>query len=790
MVVPITRNGQVVAVMGVGNKDSEYTDLDLDVLTQFADFIWEINERSIAELRFKGLFNTTADGVMIIDGQTNICEVNDRYCEMSGYAQDEIVGMKIEDVEAKMSADEIQARLQSLLQTGSARMESRHRRKDGTLFDVDISVTLLQLEPLSVVSFLRDITDQKESERVLRDNQARFEGLSDASFESIFFSDKGKCIDQNLAAERMFGYTREEAIGRMGTEWIAPDDRDTVMNNMMSNTEEPYEVMALRKDGSTFPCEIQARTTTYQDRTVRITALRDISPRRVAEQARRESEEKLRSVIEQSNDAIYIYWNGRIDLINERFCEMTGVSADEAMATSFELFSMVDTNGNPDLESIVHGPRSLTAEPENHEFVLVQPDGTQTHVTASVKGIQYQNDEALLIVLRDITIQKELEEQFRQSQKMESIGLLAGGIAHDFNNLLSPIIGNAELALLNLSTEDEHYQEFIDIYSAAGKAKELVRQLLAFSRKQTLDFAALDINTLITNLEKILRRTIREDIDIEFTFVHDSPCIRADASQMEQVLLNLCINAQDAMPAGGMINILTEIVHLSEEDTLGCPGLIPGKHVQLSVIDTGHGMDSDTINRVFDPFFTTKEVGKGTGLGLSTVHGIVEQHRGYIAVDSQVGSGTTFSIYFPFSCDESETIVEQPASPTKQFEGKSVLLVEDQQDVRKVVRRILTELGLDVVSTGDPLEIIKRVEDGELNPDLLFTDVIMPKMNGRQLYEKLSLFKPGLRVIFVSGYSQDVINEKGVDTREMTALQKPFTMKSISDALSRVFSEW
>ncbi len=374
----------------------------------------------------------------------------------------------------------------------------------------------------------------------------------------------------------------------------------------------------------------------------------------------------------------------------------------------------------------------------------------------------------------DVTERHTLESQFRQAQKMEAVGRLAGGVAHDFNNVLTAINGYSDLLLEDLDHDDPKRQDVEEIRAAAQRAAALTRQLLAFSRKQVLQSRVLDLNTVVRTLDKMLQRLIGEDVKLEVSLAADLEAVRADPGQIEQVILNLAVNSRDAMPNGGRLTIETASVDLDEAYARDHAGVSPGRYVMLAVSDTGVGMDAETQSHIFEPFYTTKEQGKGTGLGLSTVYGIVKQSGVYVWVSSKPGRGTTFNIYLPRVDEPVETQEPPPLSPSL-FGRETVLLAEDDASVRQVVSEVLMQKGYDVLRTPDGRTALEmaRAQEGEIQ--LLITDMVMPGMTGRELADALKAERPGLRVLYMSGYTGDAVVRHGVLEEGMPYLQKPFT---------------
>ena len=419
-----------------------------------------------------------------------------------------------------------------------------------------------------------------------------------------------------------------------------------------------------------------------------------------------------------------------------------------------------------------------------YETFGLRKDGTHINIEVSAKDCLYEGAPARLAAVRDITERKTLEEQLRQSQKMEAVGQLAGGVAHDFNNLLTAITGYSDLAIRRLKAEDPLRHHIEEIKKAGERAAALTRQLLAFSRKQVLQPKVFNINAVVSEMEKMLRRLIGEDMEFRTALASDLGSIKADPGQIEQVLLNLCVNARDAMPGGGKLTIETSNVYLDEEYASRHVGVGSGDYVMLAVSDTGCGMNDETLAHIFEPFFTTKEMGKGTGLGLSTVYGIVQQSGGNVWVYSEVGRGTTFKVYLPRVGEAAEECAAASETSALPAGAEKILLVEDDEMVRLVAREIISSGGYTVLEADGLSEALRHCAE---NADiaLLLTDVVMPQLNGKELAERLSALLPGMRVLFMSGYTETVVHD-GVLDRGLNFIQKPFTPYSLLRKLREV----
>jgi signal transduction histidine kinase len=465
-----------------------------------------------------------------------------------------------------------------------------------------------------------------------------------------------------------------------------------------------------------------------------------------AELAMSESEERLRLIFDHVSDALFIADDaGRIIDANPAACALS----------------------SQPLETI----RALTMAEVLPES---SPQGQSDHRVLDVRSTAFAPG-VLVYTVRDLTRQRKLEDQLVQAQKMEAVGQLAGGVAHDFNNLLTVIMSYSSMLLADMGANDATRGDIQEISDAAQRAAALTRQLLAFSRKQVLQMRAVNVNAVVTDVEKMLRRLIGEDILLTTHLDPDLDLINADPGQLEQVLINLAVNARDAMPRGGDLTITTDNAELSDEHGERHLGASPGSYVMLAVTDTGSGMTKDVQQRLFEPFYTTKGVGKGTGLGLATVHGIVKQSGGDIYVYSELGHGTTFKVYFPRLTKAEPATITSEHRASAQGGSETVLLAEDDEAIRTLGARVLGSLGYNVLVARTGGEALRIVAEHKGRIDLIATDVVMPEMNGSQLVERVLEARPGIRVLFMSGYTDDEVMRRGVIDGQTAFLQKPFT---------------
>jgi two-component system cell cycle sensor histidine kinase/response regulator CckA len=503
------------------------------------------------------------------------------------------------------------------------------------------------------------------------------------------------------------------------------------------------------------------------------------------EQALRRSEARYRSLVQSSVYGIYrSSLEGRFLDVNPALISMLGYSAAEEVLL---LDPEKDIFANPEEHTRLIEEFRCTGRLDGIEVKWKRRDASAITVRISGRAVSSADEPAdvLEAIAEDVTDRRALEDQFRQAQKMEAVGRLAGGVAHDFNNLLMVISGYAEVILAGLDFDHPLREKATAIQQASDRATTLTRQLLAFSRKQLLELKVVDVNAIVADMERLLRPLIGENVELVAKLAPKAGHVRADAGQLEQVLMNLVVNAKDAMPAGGRLSIQTRNLVLDESHRRGQTFIHPGNYVMLSVTDTGTGMDKETQSRIFEPFFTTKEKGKGTGLGLSTVYGIVKQSGGYVIVQSELGHGTSFHIYLP----QVEGIIEKHAAPVAGATAggtETILLVEDEESVRQLVRDTLEAKGYNVVDAENGEAGLAAAARHMGNIDLVITDVVMPGLGGREMVERLSVTRPEAKVLFLSGYTEDAILSEGSIQSGTAFLQKPFTLQNLSRKVREV----
>ncbi|HEY1186720.1 MAG TPA: PAS domain S-box protein, partial [Gemmata sp.] len=671
---PARARNEVLGVAEFFSRESRPPDSDtLRMFDSLGSQIGQFIDRKRSEegLRlFRALLDQTTDGIEVVDPETGrFLDVNERTCAVHGYTRAEYLSLCAFDVDPRVAAKPWTEVVRER-RAGTPTFESEHRRKDGTVFPVEVNLNFIRVDREYMVSVVRDVTDRRRTEEALRDAQQRLEHVV-ASSPSVLLTMTVR--DRQLT----------------GISWISANLREVLGHDPREALDPAWWV------GSVHPDDRERVSTEIQA---------DLLARGHAAM-----EYRFRH-----GDGAYRWTRGEIRLV-----------------------------------------RNGAGEP-----------------TEAVGAWS------------DITEFKLLEEQFRQAQKMEAVGRLAGGIAHDFNNLLTVINGYGEIVLSGLPAEDPNRGPLQEMVRAGERAARLTRQLLAFSRKAIIEPTVLDLSRLVADVERMLERIVGEDIHLAIAAAADLGLVRADAGQLEQVILNLVVNARDAMPTGGHLTIETRNADLDETYTAVHSDARPGHHVLLAVTDTGCGMSAETVARIFEPFFSTKGE-RGTGLGLATVYGIVKQSGGHIGVYSEVGRGTTFKVYLPRVSGSAEARL-RPSPGAVPRGGETLLLVEDEDGVRALTRQVLRDCGYTVLDTRDGPEAVRIAREHPGRIDLLVTDVVLPRMGGREVAQLVRERHPGLKVLFVSGYTDDAVVRHGILEAEVAFLQKPFTRASLASKVRAV----
>ena len=755
------------------------------------------------EERYQALFSSL-DCVYLHDFEGRFLDANPAALKLLGYEREEILSLSFPSLLDVDLAGALGV-LAQLLETGTQKTptEFRLRCKTGEYVYVETksSVIFRDGQPYAVLGVARDITERKRAEAELRASEDRYKTLVNLSPEAIIVGVGGKCAFANPAAVKLFGAASPlELVGTDMFDHIDPRDRELMAHRIAQSLAgvetKPVAARALRLDGRPVEVEVNSTGIEYDRAPATLLLVRDITEHREAEEELRASQQMVEGIINAI--PVRVFWKDR-NLVylgcNAIFARDAGF-ADPKDIVGKDDHQMgwreqADSYRSDDLKVMESGhPRLLIEEPQT------TPEGKSITLLTSKVPLRNAQGEisGLLGTYLDITGRKQAEEdlrvseeQLRQSQKMEAVGQLAGGIAHDFNNLLAAILGYSDLILTSgVSSLDEARPDIEEIKRAAERASALTKQILAFSRRQTLRPAVVSLNEILMGMEALLRRTLGEDIDLVALKAPDLGSVEADVHQFEQVIMNLAVNARDAMVSGGRLTLETGNVELDKEYCRTHPEATPGSYVMLAVSDTGVGMEEATLEHIFEPFFTTKASGLGTGLGLATVYGIVRQSNGSIAVFTELGKGTSFKIYLPRVIEPVRDEVPTTARVAAARGNETILLVEDAVSLRNLVTRVLGSLGYRVLSAGTATEALQVLAKADCRLDLLLTDVVLPGgVHGNELARELLVSMPELPVLYVSGYPRNAIVHGGRLDEGVNFLEKPFT----PDALARMVRE-
>ena len=778
---------------------------------------------------FEQMFQASPDALSIADSEHRVLWANQTFATMFGYSDEEIVGQPLEDLVVPSNRlSESKWVTESLAKGERITLETKRRRKDGTLLDVTVSCAPVVLEG-EVVGFYagyHDISDRRRVEALSSALYRVAEKSSSAHDLQQFFAAVHGIVDELMHARNFYIAIYDPASELLSFPYFV-DEQDSAppskklgkgLTDYLIRTGEPLlatpEVLQAMEDrgevarkGSRsldwmgVPLKVNNHTfgalvvQTYS-KNIRYgekhKELLTFVARQVAsaveikrnELALRRSEARYRSLVQSSVYGIYrSSLEGRFLDVNPALVSMLGYgSAEEVLLLDPEK----DVFAQPAEHERLINEFRRAGRLDGFEVKWKRKDGGTIMVRISGRAVSSADEPAdvLEAIAEDVTDRRALEDQFRQAQKMEAVGRLAGGVAHDFNNLLMVISGYAEVILSQVDPTNSLHEKGRAIQLAADRATTLTRQLLAFSRKQLLELKVVDVNAIVQDMERLLRPLIGENIELMTLLSPEAAHTRADAGQLEQVIMNLVVNAKDAMPAGGRLTLRTENIAVDENHRRSQHFIRPGRYVTLQVSDTGTGMDRETQSRIFEPFFTTKEKGKGTGLGLSTVYGIVKQSGGYVMVQSELGRGTTFQIYLPLV----EGAAERHSVTTPEAAGgtETILLVEDEESVRQLVRDTLAAKGYQILE-GENGEAGMAAAAGHRGRiDLVITDVVMPGMGGREMVKQLAETRPETKVLYLSGYTEDAIISDGSIDKGTAFLQKPFTLQSLSRKVREV----
>lgn len=780
------------------------------------------NEKALrrSEEQYRRLLNEIPESV-VISREDSILYMNASGLDFFGYQWDEVKAMSKLDF---ICPEDHQISRQRQVQFDADGLfpvvEGRFLKKDGSVTVVEVhSLPTIYEGQEARLSIIRDLTERQASEKALRQSEIDFRNLIEQLPEPILIHQNGLIKFANQATLDLFGYESvDEAIGAGISKYIHHADLDIFLNLIDSqDTHFTLEARGVRSDGRIIFIEAKIYKTSFGGTGVDILIMRDSTLRRKLDQEAEEfreelerqvmartrelqaSEKRLTGILNSSQDAIVsVDENQQIVSFNKGAETVFQFKETEVMGQSLDVLIPDDVvlSHRVMVEEFVDKNLNYLNMRNRSEILGKRKNGELFPVEASISKVEVFEKQILTVFLRDVTERKIVEEelqrsesQLRQAQKMEAVGQLAGGIAHDFNNLLTAINGYSEWLLEGLDPKDPMYQDLSEIKKAGDRAAALTRQLLAFGRKQVLRPQVIDLNEIVLGMTNMLRRLIGEHIELNVQYGPDLQKVNADPGQIEQVIMNLAINARDAMPDGGKINVNIGNVTLDQMKSFKNDDLPTGDCVMLLVSDTGFGMEQEVLAHIFEPFYTTKGVDKGTGLGLSTVFGIVKQSGGGIRVESEPGKGSVFQVYLPVA-ENPESVAETETQRPLFFEGKeTILVVEDEEVVRELLKRKLQSFGYTILTADHGKEALLIIEHYEGPIDLVITDVIMPKMGGHELVRRLSEAHPELPVLYISGYDEEMVIDGDLVDMGRQFIQKPFHTREVAEKIRKTLDE-
>jgi len=751
----------------------------------------ELNELKKRDIKHNKMLANIGDVLVIIDKDGITRYKSENITRHFGWKPEELVGTGIWDMIHPDDLKFTQETFELLLNKPNKpiTVELRVKCKDGQFKWIQFTGINLfhDSEIKGILGNYHDISEKKQTDQALRESKMRFKALHNASFGGIAIHKKGIILECNDGLSNLMGYSQAELKGMDGLLLMAEESRKKVMAKITSGNEKPYEAVGLHKNGEKFPISVDARNVPYKGEVVRTVEFRDLTEQKKAEKAINTSEEKFRLAFLTSPDSFNLTRrdDGVYLEINEGFSQIMGYSrADVIGKSSFDFNMWKNREDREQLVSILQKDGIV----ENFEAEFLTKSGAVKLGLMSARMLSIENENIILSITRDITEQRRLEQQYQQAQKMESIGTLAGGIAHDFNNILFPILGHSEMLLQDLPVDDFNRKSINAIHTSALRAKDLVSQILTFSRQQKDEIKLMKIQPILKEALKMLKATIPATIEIKEKIATDCGPVKADPTQIHQMIMNLTTNAFHAMEEnGGLLTIELNALDLGKKD-LRIPLSEPGPYALLSVKDTGDGIPDDIVKKIFEPFYTTKEKGKGTGLGLSVVHGIVEKFGGAIELTTALGAGSEFRIYLPL---ESMNYTDlPPALPSYIPTGSErILLVDDDEMIIKMEILMLERLGYKVnyrTSSIEALEFFRNCHD---DFNLVISDLDMPKMAGDKFARELLTIKSDTRIILCTGFSDKLTPQTLQEIGIKGLLHKPIIMKELAEKIREVLDE-
>ncbi len=757
-----------------------------------------------SEKRYRLLAENVTDIIITMDMDMNITYVSPSVKMVSGYTPQEVTARNLEyiltrksvEIAAKTLGQELEhEKLPPSERPPTPMLELKARRKDGSTLWLEVKTTFLRDEngrPVAILGMARDITERKQAEDALKELTESFMGLYEGAFEGIAVHHEGKILDANKTLAKMLGYDREELPDKKVTDLIDPESGDIVEEDVRQGIDRIYEAACLKKDGSRMFVEISSKPYKHKGRDVRLMAIREVTERKTAENALAAEKERLSVTLRSIADGVITTdTDGRIILINEAAEKLTGWSQEEAIGRDIEtVFHTIDETTLDQCENPVKTAlENNSIFQDSEHIILIARDGKERLIARSAAPIMDTEGNRIgaVLVFRDITEKRKMEEERLKAQKLESVGFLAGGIAHDFNNILTAVLGNITLAKAYAGEGDEVYKKLTEAERAVFRAKELTQQFLTFSKGGVPIKETASIKELVT--DSVDFALTGSNVSCQFDMEEGLWPAEVDTAQISQVVNNLVINAKQAMPEGGNLYVKAENRLLEEKSSVP---LSKGKYIKLTIADTGTGIPGEHIGKVFDPYFTTKQ--DGSGLGLSTSYYVIKKHEGFIDVESVPGKGTTFRIYLPASTLQPESGITETKAEV--FDGSNkrgrVLIMDDEEMVRETCGELLQHLGYSVDFAAEGAEAIVKYREAidEKKPfDLVIADLTVPGgMGGKELVKNLKELDPRVRAVVSSGYSTDPIMSDYRKYGFCGVVAKPYKVEELYEVMNRIIS--